>query len=184
MRGKSEGYLSTTGVDGVARLYRFTTHAGSGWRVVAGIPEAVVFAQYNERLRRNLAIGFGVLLLMLLSGWRLSMAIVRPIGALAAAAAKTADGDTMARAALVGQGHGTGSRCGGSGFQGQWCRGVLQCGVATGGSAGRMRARGRAADGVTLRINARQRRARRRRHTEGADAHTCARMYLHRYTWR
>lgn len=152
--------------------------------MVAGIPEALVFAQYNERLRRNLAIGFSALLPMLLLGWRLSMAIVRPIGALAAAAAKTAGGDSMARAALVGQGHGTGSRCGGSGFQGQWCRGVLRCGVATGGSAGRMRARGRATDGVTLRSNAQQQRARRRRHIEGADAHTCASMYLHRYTLR
>ncbi len=97
-RGMREGFLSTTSMDGVTRLWAFVTIPGVEWRVVAGLPEAEVFAPYEARLHRSLGIGGGILLLALLLAWRIGAAIARPVAGLAAAAAGVAAGDTAARA--------------------------------------------------------------------------------------
>lgn len=96
-RGMREGFLSTTGMDGVTRLWAYVTIPGVEWRVVAGLPEAEVFAPYEARLRRSLGIGGGILLLALLLAWRIGAAIARPVAGLAAAAAGVAAGDSAAR---------------------------------------------------------------------------------------
>ena len=97
-RGMREGFLSTTSMDGVARLWAFVTVPGAEWRVVAGLPEAEVFAPYQARLRRSLGIGGGILLLALLLAWRIGAAIARPVAGLAAVASGVATGDSAARA--------------------------------------------------------------------------------------
>ncbi len=97
-RGMREGFLSTTSMDGVSRLWAFVTIPGVEWRVVAGLPEAEVFAPYQARLRRSLGIGGGILLLALLLAWRIGAAIARPVAGLAAVAGGVAGGDSAARA--------------------------------------------------------------------------------------
>ena len=101
-RGLREGFLSVEGPDGVRRVYAYATLPNAGWRIAAGVPESDVFAQYHLRLRRNLAIGIGVLLLVLGLGWRISNAITRPITALAGVAGRVATGDTTVRAQIAG----------------------------------------------------------------------------------
>ncbi len=101
-RNLLEGFLSVEGPDSVRRVYAYTTLPTVGWRVVAGVPESEVFAQYISRLRRNLAIGIGVLLLALGLGWRISKAITRPIAELADVAGRVAAGDNTVRAQVAG----------------------------------------------------------------------------------
>ena len=96
--GLREGTISAAGLDGVVRLYSFVTIPGTGWRVVAGLPEDSVFADYRKTLGQTVAIGVGVLLFMLVLAWRLGSAIVRPIANLADIASRVADGHTDVRA--------------------------------------------------------------------------------------
>ena len=53
----SEGTLLAPGLDGVTRLYSFVTIAGTQWRVVAGLPEKVVFANCRDDMQRKGQIG-------------------------------------------------------------------------------------------------------------------------------
>jgi PAS domain S-box-containing protein len=101
-RGLREGFVSSSGLDGVARLYYFQTVPGLEWRVVAGLPEDEIYAEYNATLRRTVVAWLGVLLLALGFAWRLGIAVSRPISDLAATAARVAAGDRKARALLSG----------------------------------------------------------------------------------
>ncbi len=100
--GMREGFLSTTGLDAVPRLYAFVTIPGIEWRVVAGLPEAEVFADYYAAVRRSLVISLGVLLLAVVLAWRIGAAIARPIADLARTSARIASGDRGARATVAG----------------------------------------------------------------------------------
>ena len=100
--GQTEGFLSATGPDGVTRLYAFVTIAQSGWRVIAGLPEDLVFADSRALLRRSALIGAAILLLGLLAAWQVGRRIVVPIDALADAAVRQAGGETLARAPVQG----------------------------------------------------------------------------------
>ena len=101
-RGMREGFTSNTSLDGVTRLWAFVTVPGVEWRVVAGLPEAEIFAPYYARLRRSLALAAGILLLASLLAWRIAAAIVRPVSGLAHAVARLATGDDGARARAEG----------------------------------------------------------------------------------
>jgi PAS domain S-box-containing protein len=96
--GMRAGELTIAGADGVRRLYTFQTLPGMDWRVVAGLPEADVYAGYARRLERNLAIGLGTAMLALLLAWWMGGALARPIAALARTAARVAAGEGAARA--------------------------------------------------------------------------------------
>jgi len=101
-RGQREGFLSAKGPDGVTRLYAFVTMAGTGWRVVAGVPQDEAFSGHRDTLWRSLVIGAGLMLLALLAAWQVARGIVRPIDALQLAATRVADGDGGARAPEAG----------------------------------------------------------------------------------
>ena len=100
--GQTEGFLSATGPDGVTRLYAFVTIAQFGWRVVAGLPEDLVFAESRALLRQSALMGAAILLLGLLAAWQVGRRIVAPIDALADAAVRQAGGDPQARAPVQG----------------------------------------------------------------------------------
>ena len=102
IRGQREGSFTGAGRDGVRRVFTYVTLPGVDWRLNAGLPEADVYAKYDARLKRNLAIGLGVLALALLIGWRLSRALIRPIDSLASVAGRVAAGESTARAELTG----------------------------------------------------------------------------------
>lgn len=99
---RRDRFVSRAGADGINRLFTFTTLPGPEWRVIAGVPEADVLAAYNVRLKRNLAIGLGVLALALFLGWRLARSLTQPITALAQMVGRVAAGDGTARAAFAG----------------------------------------------------------------------------------
>ena len=97
-----EGFGSLAGVDGINRFAAFTTLPGLDWRVFAGVPKDDVLAAYHARLKRNWAIGLGVLALALFLGWRLARSLTQPVTALAQLAGRVASGDDTARASLAG----------------------------------------------------------------------------------
>jgi PAS domain S-box-containing protein len=100
--GLHDGLFSAVGRDGVPRRYAISTLPGVEWKVVAGMPQAQVYAEYESTLSRSLGLGLGLALLALAAAWRLSTGIVRPIAGLAQAAADIAAGDNTVRASLVG----------------------------------------------------------------------------------
>ena len=57
-----EGFVTVRGVDGVARLYAFTTLADAGWRGFAGLPVDTVFAADRRRFAISALIGLAALL--------------------------------------------------------------------------------------------------------------------------
>ncbi len=102
VEGRSEGYLSLPGVDGVPMLYFFKRLPGVEWRIVAGLPENEIFTDYYATLWRSLAAGLGVLFLAIALAWRIALSILRPMTGLASTAARVAAGDKAARADLSG----------------------------------------------------------------------------------
>ncbi|MFN0162903.1 MAG: PAS domain S-box protein [Burkholderiales bacterium] len=100
--GTRSGFVSTPGPDEVQRLYAYSTIDGLEWRVVTGLAESDVYANYRTRFVRNIAIGLATLIVALLLGWRLSRNIVRPVSVLASAASQVAAGKFGVRAELAG----------------------------------------------------------------------------------
>ena len=96
------GMATAEGADGVRRLFAAAPVPGVGWLVVAGLPEAEVFAAQRAALVRSLGVGLAVLGLVLLLAWRIVRAVVEPVHALAQAASRVASGDSSARAQLAG----------------------------------------------------------------------------------
>lgn len=97
-QGVREGFLTQTGLDGVTRLNAFVTIPGVEWRVVAGMPEADVLADYYVMLRKTIALYVGVLMLVAVLAWRIGLSIVTPVANLAGTVEKVANGDKTARA--------------------------------------------------------------------------------------
>lgn len=97
-----EEFVAAAGLDGVRRLYAVTPLTEYGWRVVAGIPESEVYADYYAVLWRSLSAGLAMLLLIGVLAWRFGASIVRPIAALAQAASRAAAGDAGVRTTPAG----------------------------------------------------------------------------------
>jgi PAS domain S-box-containing protein len=91
-RGQDTGTLSSAGVDGIRRLFAFTTVAGTGWRVWAELPQDEVDAVYRNQLITGTALVIPCLLLVLAGSWWLGSSIANPIAALARTAARVAGG--------------------------------------------------------------------------------------------
>ena len=101
-RGRAEGYDRAPDATGTMRVWAFVGVPGAGWRVSAGLPEDEVLAPGQALLTRSIAIGGGVLLLILALAWWLGEAIAQPMRDLAATAAKVARGESAARAHVAG----------------------------------------------------------------------------------
>lgn len=97
LRGPQEGFVSESGRDGVPRLVAFVTVPDVGWRVVAGLPEAEVFAEYRATLRRTALITFGLAMLALLLAWNVSGALARLLAARDAAVAALGESEQRYR---------------------------------------------------------------------------------------
>lgn len=99
---RKDGTFTGNGVDGVRRLIAFVSVPGTGWRVLAGMPEQAVFLTYREMLVRSVSIAAITLILTLAMTWWLATTIIKPIRDLAATAAKSAAGDSAARVEVSG----------------------------------------------------------------------------------
>jgi len=93
---EKQGYYSLVGIDGVSRLVAFVT-LPNGWKVLAGVPEATVFAAYREHLRQSIVIGLSLLLALLIFAWRITSTILRPVRDLAQTSKNIAEGNLTAR---------------------------------------------------------------------------------------
>ncbi|MBE0624641.1 MAG: PAS domain S-box protein [Burkholderiales bacterium] len=102
MQAVRAGTFTARGEDGVSRVYAGVMVPGAGWRVVAGLPESEVFADYRDTLMHSIAIGLAALLLVLAFARRISQAIARPIHELAGAVDKISRGEHEVRARVEG----------------------------------------------------------------------------------
>ncbi len=105
MMRKREGTADLAGVDGMTRLYAFTSIPGSGQAnlfVTVGFPKSLAFAEINHDLLRNLAILMVVALLTLFIARAYANAqLVRPIQLLASAARRLEAGEMQARTGIT-----------------------------------------------------------------------------------
>lgn len=98
----SAGEFDETSIDGVVRLYAFRTVTRTGWRVVAGLPEQLVLADYRRTSMRTATLLVLALLATLAVALLIAATIVAPVQRLAAVAARIAGGGARARADLAG----------------------------------------------------------------------------------
>jgi diguanylate cyclase (GGDEF)-like protein/PAS domain S-box-containing protein len=74
----SSGVTSATGLDGVKGLYRSLEITGTPYRLLVGVSEASSYAAARASLRRNLWIGAGLILVMVLLGLLMQRRVTRP----------------------------------------------------------------------------------------------------------
>jgi methyl-accepting chemotaxis protein len=102
---QGEGRAEEVGLDGVQRLYAFTTVYGMPGepliKMWASIPKEIVYAEVNRAFTRNVTLLFLVTALIIAISWVVSdRSILRPLNALMEAAEKLGSGDFSVRAAL------------------------------------------------------------------------------------
>lgn len=89
---RKEGHTEARGVDGVPRLYGFTTVPDLNWSIYVGVPEDVVMAPERESLRRLLFGGLAIVAVLITAAVLMSRAIGAPIHALVRAAESSSAG--------------------------------------------------------------------------------------------
>jgi diguanylate cyclase (GGDEF)-like protein len=100
-RPLGDGVRTVVDVDGTTRLYRELTAPVMGWHVLAGIPRTVALRPAEQELRRNLLLGFAVLLAVAGLGVILHRRLARPVRRLRRAI-EAASNDDTARAPVEG----------------------------------------------------------------------------------
>ncbi|MCV2355827.1 cache domain-containing protein [Paucibacter sp. B2R-40] len=79
LRGLHEGEFSAPWVAGEQpRLNYFVTISGTDWRLLAGLPQAELFADYEALLLRTLAQGLAFVLLLTWLSWRIGIGLMGP----------------------------------------------------------------------------------------------------------
>lgn len=105
LSGQGEGTAEAAGVDGVRRLYAFTslgnpTEDGEAY-VYVGIPAAIAFAEVNRLLTRNLVGLTTIVLFALVAAWIFGdLFVLRKVNALVAATRRLRAGDLSTRSGL------------------------------------------------------------------------------------
>ncbi len=103
---QGEGVSETIGLDGVSRLYAFTSFGGIPKQdekiyVSIGIPASVIFAPVKRVLVRNLALLGLVTLLALMGAWLIgNLLIFRQVNALLSATKRVSAGDLSVRTGI------------------------------------------------------------------------------------
>ncbi len=96
------GQIEAVGLDGMRRVYGFTPIRGSDWYALAGIPVAVVYAEFHAATALNVLLALSVLLLVSGLAYVVGRRIEQPLRRIAAAADAVATGDRAIRAPLTG----------------------------------------------------------------------------------
>lgn len=89
---RGEGHVEARGVDGVPRLYGFTTVPDLNWSIYVGVPEDVVMGPERESLLRLLLGGVAIVAVLITAAVLMSRAIGAPIHALVRAAESSGEG--------------------------------------------------------------------------------------------
>lgn len=102
IKTKSQGWVTSIGIDGVERLYAFTQIGKTGWTVSSGIASSSMYASVNANAWRTAL--FSALILLLSTGlsWLVSRKISQPIAALQAAVQGVTRGELNQRAPVSG----------------------------------------------------------------------------------
>ncbi len=100
---KKEGVIEAQGIDGVPRLFGFTSYANSPGitYVRVGIPKEVAFAEADKKTIRNIAALGIITIIILLVTRAIGGSILRPIDKLINATEQMKEGDLSARANIV-----------------------------------------------------------------------------------
>jgi len=104
---KDEGTIETIGVDGVKRLYAFTSFGSTINQadkifVSIGIPSSEIFAQVDRTLKRNLILLSLIGLIALAAIWvGGNLLILRPLNPIMSAAKRVGTGDLSARTGIA-----------------------------------------------------------------------------------
>ena len=104
---QGEGMIETTGVDGVLRLYAFTSFGSTADEVdkiyvSVGIPASVAFAEVNRILARNLIFWGFIGLLALATAWVVGdLLVLRRVNPIVSAAKRLSMGDLSARTGIT-----------------------------------------------------------------------------------
>ena len=98
LKGAS-GIITVPEPSGMRRILAWQRMPQTGWIVLAGLPEADVFAVAERALRTGMSIGIALLVLELLLAWRIGRGIAGPLESMAATSTRIAAGDRQARVA-------------------------------------------------------------------------------------
>ena len=98
IRNRDQAYFQAPNLLGVPQLWSLLRMPAVGWSVAVGLPEEEVLAASRGDLRSSIAVGIGVVLLMLALTWMISS----PIRQLARSASRLASSDASARVWLEG----------------------------------------------------------------------------------
>ena len=99
---RKRGEARALGADGIERIYAFLPIPGADWYAVAGIPVSVAFAEFNQGMRRQAAVGILTVLLALSLALAVARRVTRPVAAIGETAGKIQGGDRDARFRLEG----------------------------------------------------------------------------------
>jgi len=99
---QASGQAQAPGIDGLDRIYGFTTIEADRWHVYAGIPTDAVLADVRAGLLRNGLLALAITLAVLAGAFLISRHITQPIRALAVTARAVAGGIFQARAPIGG----------------------------------------------------------------------------------
>ncbi len=98
---QTDGQAELKGLDGVTRLYGFTSVHGDSIHIAVGVPIELAFAGVYQRLARDLALlGIAMLLAMALTWWGSAAFVLQQVKALVRAAERLSHGDLGARSGL------------------------------------------------------------------------------------
>ncbi len=99
---KAEGQAQAHGVDGIEKIYAFTTVEGLGWHVYVGIPVEVIFGPIRALNLRNGLVVIAIVLSGAALALYLARQVERPVHALAEVAEAVAQGRMDRRARVQG----------------------------------------------------------------------------------
>ena len=97
-----DAFFTESGSLNLPRLFAMVSVPGAEWQVFSGVVEADVMAPYYASLGRTAVVLSGVLLLVMLVGWRIGSSILKPINALAEVAGRQARGESGVKAEVEG----------------------------------------------------------------------------------
>ncbi len=99
-----DGFVLANGRDRILRLYGVTTMPDTGWKIFAGMPQNVIFEEYQTILWQSILVSTLVVVLSIAVALRLGFSIIRPIRSLANSATLVAAGHNSLRADVDGPG--------------------------------------------------------------------------------
>ncbi len=101
-RGREQGSLTGSGIDGIERVYGFATVAGFDWKIWSGVPTAQIYGPAYFNIAISALLSLLALLLATAAALVIGRRIELPVRSLAAIANAVSGGQRQARATITG----------------------------------------------------------------------------------